>query len=273
MRSELTEDESDYIKTHSSFVQVDEHRLRVFHAPHLLVTKLPKPTPLIVFIHGLGGQINQFEPLLQYFGLVADVLTLDLPGCGQSPLTDRRWGSYTTESLANLVFRVIKGKVDGRKVVLIGHSLGTMIAGKVALSLGEQCLAVVLLCPKVEISEKERKAIRLLTNLPEFVFDLLRKRDRAYAPEFYAYNRGGIYSASVNRMVGPNVPESVRTQQLVWNLQSQTPTTLRMLRGATPLAREEWATVIPPVQIIAGELVYLVCNSLIKGSSVSTYGG
>lgn len=86
----------------------------------------------------------------------------------------------------------------------------------------------------------------------------------------YAYNRGGIYSASVSRMVGPNVPANVRTRQLVWNLESQTPTTLRMLRGATPLTREEWATVIPPVQIIAGELVYLLCNSLIKGSSMST---
>jgi hypothetical protein len=74
-------------------------------------------------------------------------------------------------------------------------------------------------------------------------------------PTFYAYNRGGIYSASVSRMVGPNVSESVRTRQLVWNLQSKTLTTLRMLQGATPLTREEWATVIAPVQIIAGESV------------------
>lgn len=183
MKCELTEDESDYIQTHTSFVEVDGHRLRVLHAPHLLVTKLPKPTPLIVFIHGLGGQINQFEPLLQYFGLVADVVAVDLPGCGQSPLTDRRWDLYTTASLASLVYRVIEGKMAGRKVVLIGHSLGTMITGKVALRLGKQCLAVVLLCPKVEITEKERKGIRLLTKLPEFVFDLFRKRDRAYVPD------------------------------------------------------------------------------------------
>jgi pimeloyl-ACP methyl ester carboxylesterase len=175
-------DESDYIEVHTSFVEVDSLRLRVFYAEHSLVTKLPKPTPLIVFIHGLGGQINQFEPLLQYFGQVADVLALDLPGCGQSPLTDRRWELYTTDALANLVHRVIEERMVGRKVVLVGHSLGTMITGRLALRLGELCLAVVLLCPKAEISEKEQKGIRLMTNLPEFVFNMFRKRDRAYVP-------------------------------------------------------------------------------------------
>ena len=175
----LTVVESEYVKTHTSFVEVDSHKLRIFYAEHSLVTKLPKPTPLIVFIHGLGGQINQFEPLLQYFGQVADVLCLDLPGCGQSPLTDRRWDLYTTDALANLVYRVIEGRMADRKIILIVHSLGTMIAGRLALRLGEQCLAVVLLCPKAEISEKEQKGIQFITKLPEFVFDLFRKRDRA----------------------------------------------------------------------------------------------
>jgi pimeloyl-ACP methyl ester carboxylesterase len=256
-------DESDYIKLHTSFVSVDSLRLRVFYAEHSLVTKLPKPTPLIVFIHGLGGQINQFEPLLQYFGQVADVLALDLPGCGQSPLTDRRWELYTTDGLANLVHRVIEQKMVGRKVILVGHSLGTMITGRLALSLGELCLAVVLLCPKAEISEKEQKGIRLMTNLPEFVFNMFRKRDRAYVPCLFIDVRGGIRSASVSRMVGPNVSESIKTRQLVWNLQSQTPTTLRMLKGARPLTRDEWGQVIPPVLIIAGELVLILFSTLI----------
>ena len=179
-RISLTVDESEYMKLHTSFVEVDSHRLRVFYAEHSLVTKLPKPTPLIVFIHGLGGQINQFEPLLQYFGQVADVLALDLPGCGQSPLTDRRWELYTTDALAGLVQHVIEGKAACRKVIVIGHSLGTMITGRLALRLGDRCLAVVLLCPKAEISDKERKGIGLMTKLPEFAFNMLRKRDRAY---------------------------------------------------------------------------------------------
>jgi hypothetical protein len=68
-------------------------------------------------------------------------------------------------------------------------------------------------------------------------------------------DRGGIDSASVRRMVGPNVPERIKTQQLVWNLQSQTPTTLRMLKGAKPLTSEQWHDIVAPVLIIAGEMV------------------
>lgn len=161
-------------------MDVDPHRVRVFYTPHSLVSILPKPLPLIVFIHGLGGQINQFEPLLKYFGQVADVMAIDLPGCGESPLTDRRWNLYTTDALATLVLRVIDNKCPGRKVILVGHSLGTLIAGRLALKLRERCVAVVLLCPKAGISEDERNVIRLITRLPEFVFNMFRKGDRAY---------------------------------------------------------------------------------------------
>ena len=144
------------------------------------MTILPKPIPLIVFIHGLGGQINQFEPLLEYFCQVADVLAIDLPGCGGSPLTCRDWDLFTTDALTTLVNRVIEDKIRCRKVILIGHSLGGLIAGTLALKLGDKCLACVLLCPKAEISEKEKNGIRLMASLPEFMFNIFRKRDRAY---------------------------------------------------------------------------------------------
>ena len=74
---------------------------------------------------------------------------------------------------------------------------------------------------------------------------------------------GGITSPSVNRMVGPNASEDIREQQLVWNLQSQTPTVLRMLHGAKPMTREEWHDVKAPTLIIAGEEVLRPIISLI----------
>ena len=57
-------------------------------------------------------------------------------------------------------------------------------------------------------------------------------------------------------MVGPNVSDDVRAQQLVWNLQSQTPTTLRMLYGAHPMTRDEWHNIMAPTLVIAGEEVF-----------------
>jgi hypothetical protein len=67
--------------------------------------------------------------------------------------------------------------------------------------------------------------------------------------------RGGIHSPSVKRMVGPTVTDRIRSQQLIWNLQSQTPTTLRMLRGAKALTPKEWESIRVPILIISGEEV------------------
>jgi hypothetical protein len=74
---------------------------------------------------------------------------------------------------------------------------------------------------------------------------------------------GGIASPSVNRMVGPNASEDIRKQQLVWNIQSQTPTILRILHGAKPMTREEWHDVKAPTLIIVGEEVLRSISSLI----------
>src|SRR5436190_22112432 len=74
---------------------------------------------------------------------------------------------------------------------------------------------------------------------------------------------GGIASPSVNRMVGRNASEDIRKQQLVWNLQSQTPTVLRILYGAKPMTREKWHDVKAPTLIIVGEEVLRSISRLI----------
>jgi hypothetical protein len=61
-------------------------------------------------------------------------------------------------------------------------------------------------------------------------------------------------------MVGSNVSDDIREQQLVWNLQSQTPTTLRMLRGVRPLTRDEWHSIVAPTLVICGEEVISLRN-------------
>ncbi|KAK3938375.1 hypothetical protein QBC46DRAFT_355937, partial [Diplogelasinospora grovesii] len=59
--------------------------LRVFFRRHQQADRLPKspaPIPLLVFIHGLGGSVAQFHPLLTSLTPIASCLAVDLPGCG-----------------------------------------------------------------------------------------------------------------------------------------------------------------------------------------------
>lgn len=83
-------------------------------------------TPLLVFIPGIQGSKELFLPLLNeaYIQPYA-TLAIDLPGFGNSVKPVEF--DYTVSSFANLVHELIPHDSD---VVLIGHSLGGMIATK-----------------------------------------------------------------------------------------------------------------------------------------------
>lgn len=76
---------------------------------------------------------------------------------------------------------------------------------------------------------------------------------------------GGVNSQSVKRMVGPNVSEQVKLQQLAWNLQSRTPVAARMVAGAAPPTKEEWQSITAPILVIAGEEVHPSSIALMAG--------
>lgn len=101
--------------------------IRVFKRDHPQADKLPsKPTPLplLVFIHGLGGGLAQFHPLLTSLVNVAPCLALDLPGCGRSSFSPTTWEAYSQPALLELLARVIADFCEvqsGQGIVLISH--------------------------------------------------------------------------------------------------------------------------------------------------------
>jgi len=79
--------------------------------------------PLLVLMHGLGGTAELWRGVE---ALLPDRwpggwLALDLPGHGRSP----RAASYTFDAQAALVAEVLP---EGRDLVLLGHSMGGMVA-------------------------------------------------------------------------------------------------------------------------------------------------
>lgn len=240
----------------------------MFFRRHPQADKLPNtpaPLPLLVFIHGLGGSVAQFNPLLTSLVNLASCLSIDLPGCGLSSFEPKSWDAYKTEALAELLAVIIEDyreKNAGQGVVLIGHSMGCSFSALIAsgtspkqVSLKDHVVGLVGICPKADPpSEKQVAGFQKLLMIPGPIFDLWRRWDR----------RGGTESASVTRFVGSDADIETKKLQIRFNEQSRTPVWRRMAAGSLPKfidgvphgglpGKEVWSGLEIPVFLVAGE--------------------
>lgn len=237
--------------------------IRTFYRPHPQADKLPsKPTPLplLVFIHGLGGSLAQFNPLLTSLVNVAPCLGIDLPGCGRSAFSPTSWDAYVPKALADLLSVVISQQSDqnlDQGVILIGHSMGCSFSVLVANALRTiEVLAIIGICPQATPpSDKQLAAFEKLLLVPTPIFDIWRTWDR----------RGGAQSASVARLVGKEANIEVKKLQERFNRQSKTAVWRRMAWGALPSRNgseasqrgipglDDWASLKIPLFLVGGE--------------------
>lgn len=240
--------------------------LRIFFREHPQFEKLPKepsPLPLLVFIHGLGGSVAQFNPLLTSLVNLSSCLSIDLPGCGLSKFEPKTWDAYTTRNLAELLGVIIEEhRKEDQGVVLIGHSMGASLAAMLATkstsfpnSLSDHVVGLVAICPRAAPStQDEVSMLRKLLWIPTPIFNLWRNYDR----------RGGKNSASVARFAGADADDESKTLQYRFNEQSKTPVWRRMASGTLPtyengIAKgglpggDVWAGLEVPVFLVAGE--------------------
>ncbi|GKZ32489.1 hypothetical protein AbraIFM66950_001950 [Aspergillus brasiliensis] len=262
------------LKKHSSYLSYTTSTatypsVRTFFRPHPQKDKLPtkpSPIPLLVFVHGLGGSLAQFNHLLTSLSNVGPCFGIDLPGCGLSSFSPISWDAYTVEALAELLATAIeqhRDKEAGQGVVLISHSLGCSLSALLASStssigtgMKNHILGLIAACPRAGPPPPHDVAkFRRLLHVPSPIFDLWRYWDR----------RGGLHSTSVNRLVGAAADPDTRGLQVRYNKQSKTAVWRRMAWGTLPSydsngkaiggipGEEVWAGVRTPVLLVAGE--------------------
>ena len=81
----------------------------------------------IVFLHGWGGEMASFGPIPSILADRFQVVAVDLPGFGKSPLPSQPWG---TADYADFVASFLRA-TEAAPATLVGHSFG----GRVSLSL------------------------------------------------------------------------------------------------------------------------------------------
>ncbi|RVX67787.1 hypothetical protein B0A52_07715 [Exophiala mesophila] len=234
-----------------------------FYHPHAHVEKLQAiaDLPLLVFIHGIGGSLPQFAPLLGSLVNIAPCFGIELPGHGSSEFAPTDYNAYKVEAFAALWRTCIEDictRHGHQKVVLVAHSMGCSISTLLATAkdFPYPIVGLVDLCPKATPPSKSEtiKARRFLS-LPDTILDLLRMLDR----------RGGINSKSVKRMAGEAAGVDLRRLQLNFNRRYRTPVWKRTTIGCLPVydsdgkatgglpGEETWSRIKAPMLVIAGE--------------------
>ena len=141
------------------------HELRVSTNPLVRLSAIDispdHPQRTLVFIHGFGGQAEQWHYQLQAFSLENRVIALDLRGHG---LSDKPASGYDMPQLVNdLETTLTLLKVKG-KFVLLGHSFGGAIATEYALKHPDRVERLVLMATAAEF--KLQPMLRLALSLP-----------------------------------------------------------------------------------------------------------
>ncbi|WP_088283268.1 acetoin dehydrogenase dihydrolipoyllysine-residue acetyltransferase subunit [Ideonella sp. A 288] len=128
---------SDDEDAEPAYAHVEVDGLRIRHARR--GDFAPGAVP-VLFIHGFGGDLDNWLFNLDAAAEHSPVIALDLPGHGQS---DARVPEASIAGLAAFVLRFMDA-LDVERVHAVGHSMGGAIAAQMALSAPQRVASVAL---------------------------------------------------------------------------------------------------------------------------------
>lgn len=153
--------------------------------------------PSVVLVHGLGSRSTDWLPLTRDLARDHRVVAADLPGHGLASMPDR----LTLDGAAAALERVIAAEPG--PVVLVGHSIGGLVATVAALHMPDRVRALVL----VETALRPTMA-------PEERADLLASLDRDFAGTvgavYRSFGRDSVQGERLARAVLELDPAMVR---------------------------------------------------------------
>jgi long-chain acyl-CoA synthetase len=155
------------------------HEVRVSTNPLVRLSAIDispdHPQRTFVFIHGFGGQAEQWHYQLQTFSVENRVIALDLRGHG---LSDRPGRGYDMPQLvSDLETALVLLKVKG-KFVLVGHSFGGAVVTEYALKNPDRVERLILLATATEF--KLQPMLKLALSLPIWLLRLVEPSTRRW---------------------------------------------------------------------------------------------
>lgn len=113
--------QNTFMLAHEHKIKVDGLNIRSCHN-----IQDPKSNSVVhLFIHGLGGNIWQFEPLFRLLDLKGRLFfAIDLPGFGKSDELEE----YPMSKVVRIIRSSLHTVTDSHELVIVGHSMGCHLA-------------------------------------------------------------------------------------------------------------------------------------------------
>lgn len=113
---------------------IDQFIHKWFRVPYTLhvrtFRRVKRPAATILFIHGIGNNGAAWKEVVELLPADVRVVAVDLLGFGQSPRPE--WAIYDAKRQATSVLATyLKLRLAGR-VIIVGHSLGALVAIEIA---------------------------------------------------------------------------------------------------------------------------------------------
>ena len=144
----------------------------------------------IVLVHGIGSNAQSFVPLMQALDPRHPVLAWDAPGYGASEPLPVDWPDAS--DYAAVLNRWL-AQVGALRCVILGHSLGALIAARFALASRNRTAALFLVSPALGHGIEKGEA------LPPAVATRISELDRLGAEKFAAARAPGLLADAGSR--------------------------------------------------------------------------
>ena len=254
-----------------SSISVDSITVSALHIPHPLVNFAKSndlehelgELPVVVFIHGLGGQMSNFEPLMALLSQCVEIVSLDLPGFGNSrarfdprfktetsfsddeklriskSVQAMSWSDFSTDNIASILLEFVSQQVPPhKKVILVGHSMGTALSIKLTKKLPPHRVEGLIMLTPPPLVDDVTEGV----TLPSTSTGSHWLRFFTYVPALFNWFRiwdrlPGLDSVSVLRQLShadrdhPGSNVHVKARQLRWNADVDTRVVLRYVAG------------------------------------------
>jgi pimeloyl-ACP methyl ester carboxylesterase len=144
------------------FNKMVENLLSKFHQwfgiPYRLHVQSNGSGPVIILLHGIATSSKSWNHLIPYLKNDHRVITIDLLGFGLSPKPN--WYAYTPEEHVKNIHYTIKKLKINEPFILIGHSMGSLLALHYANKHPKNIRHLYLLSPPIYLSKKDAQKAR-----------------------------------------------------------------------------------------------------------------